>query len=635
MLTRRLRRFLQRKPGRHIILLFALTILLPGLFLAAFSLRVLEQDRQLAFRDIEVRLELVSREAADLLDGELWSLAGAMDGAGRAGVITPAAMPDWIREAAAVPGQVAIAIPNVAVWPAHGVAYLPWESTAADHVANPADAASLRAQRLNDHAQAERRRGRSPQATQLFAELVSMGPFARVGFVPADLVGRFGLCEMATVIEQAARCGAELHRELTNGSWLLEKPRYLWYRQRAEVWMGAGHMRTESDRLIERRRIALAEALASDADGHQDDVAVVRVNAAPDGTGSAVLAAMRRDWIEREWWPHVAGRRRHDGFDVRLSASKLPLTSAPSGGNQRRTTWHTVGDQKWRLDVAVRDLQTLLAPSSRRRTVNVAMLAGTATLLVFGTYFTSRLVRRELEIARMKSDFVSAVSHEFRSPLTGIRQLSEMLARGRVPSEARRQEYYERIAGESDRLSRVVDNILDFSRMEYSRRPYRFEPIEMAPWLRDVSARIERTLKGGSHRIVSTIPDLAPICGDRDALTTAIDNLVDNAVKYSPEADTIWLTAENRGTSVAIHVRDRGCGIDPGDRTHLFERFYRGGSELTRATRGTGIGLSLVDHIVRAHNGRVDVESGAGHGSTFTIVLPAASRPGDSGSHGT
>ena len=250
------------------------------------------------------------------------------------------------------------------------------------------------------------------------------------------------------------------------------------------------------------------------------------------------------------------------------------------------------------------------------------MLIAVLTLMSFGTYLTLRVMRREIEIARMKSDFVSTVSHEFRSPLTAIRQLGEMLMRGRVPNDARRQEYYERITSESDRLARVVENLLDFSRMEEGRKPYALEPIDTSAWLSDLAARFEVHASGNGHHLVTDIPPRLPeVLADREALTTALDNLLDNAVKYSPASPTVWLDASVRDGGVTIRVRDRGIGIAPADQPHVFDRFYRGTDEAARLIRGTGLGLSLVQHIIQAHGGRVTFESRAGEGTTFSVHL--------------
>lgn len=289
-----------------------------------------------------------------------------------------------------------------------------------------------------------------------------------------------------------------------------------------------------------------------------------------------------------------------------------------------------IGSAAWRLRVAPLDPTALLADVNRRRTLNLVMLVLLVALLASGTYLTTRVVRREMEVARLQSDFVAAVSHEFRSPLTGIRQLGEMLQRGRVPDEARRQEYYERITRESDRLSRLVENLLDLAQIDAGRRQYRFEPLDTSTWLRSV---VDEARTNPSHRqttIEARIPDaLPPLRGDREALSTAVHNLLDNAVKYSPGAEAVWCEAEARADSVTIRVRDRGVGMTEDDRRVAFERFRRGDGPITEQVKGTGLGLSLVDHIVRAHGGRVECESRLGEGTTFSIHLSAS--PADSG----
>lgn len=630
---------LRRRPGRNIVVLFTVTILVPGLILTAFSVRVLEQDRQLAVREIEQRLDLVAQQAGELLDQELRSGEAAVQRVVKSGRVDAADLPQWMRDAAAAPGNLALAVPGVSVWPTHSVAYLPWQSAVGLTAAGPAlGARAARAQALNARAQAERAAGRNQLAAAHFRELIELHPAATVASVPADLVGHYGLCQLAETGHATAICGRELFHDLAQGRWLLEKPRYLWYRNQAELWLRTGAMASEADQLLDRRRRALADALA---DGLPADRSVLLIRFRPDDSaiessaavaehseGHVVLLALRREWMRDEWWPRIGATPGGADFEVALADGDHVEVRTPAGPQEEiRTTRHRLGDHEWRLTVRPRDWQQLMAASSARRLGYIAMLGGVVSVLTLGTYFTFRIVRRELEIARMKSDFVSAVSHEFRSPLTGIRQLSEMLVRDRVPTEARKHEYYERIVTESDRLARVVENILDFSKMEDGRRRYQLEEIETSGWLCDIAARVDRTLAGGPHRLVCNIPGLSRISADREALTTAIDNLLDNAIKYSPDGDAVWLTAEDVADSVVIQVRDCGCGIDPSDRPYIFERFYRGNSELTRATRGTGIGLSLVDHIVRAHGGRVDVVSSPGQGSTFSIILPAISAP--------
>jgi len=281
----------------------------------------------------------------------------------------------------------------------------------------------------------------------------------------------------------------------------------------------------------------------------------------------------------------------------------------------------TLADRElpWVVEAVPVDVARLYAGADQRRRIYMTMLLLVFAFLMVGGYITARAVKRELEVARLKSDFVSTVSHEFRSPLTAIRQLSELLQRGRVSTEDKRQAYYELISRESGRLSRLVENLLDFSRMEEGRKQYYFDRLDTAEWLRELGSGFQR----GS--VTLSIPaELPPILGDRVALTSAVDNLLDNAVKYSPPGAPVVCEAEASGREVTIRVRDRGCGIASEDREHVFEKFYRGAGEISRQVKGAGVGLSLVRQIVEAHGGTVDFDTRVGEGTVFRIRLKIA-----------
>jgi signal transduction histidine kinase len=246
-------------------------------------------------------------------------------------------------------------------------------------------------------------------------------------------------------------------------------------------------------------------------------------------------------------------------------------------------------------------------------------------LLLFGGALTVRIVRREMEIARLRADFVSTVSHEFRSPLTGIRHLGEMLLDGRVTDREKQGGYFRMIVQESGRLARLVENVLDFSRMEEGRREYKFEPLDPTPWLRNLAADFGAEITPSGIAVEANIPDgLPPISADGQALGSAVRNLLDNAVKYSPGQKTVWLDAAAEAGAVRIDVRDRGVGISEQDRKHIFDRFYRAGGDISKRVKGAGLGLSLVHHIVSAHGGTVECRSRLGEGSTFSVRLPVA-----------
>ena len=264
--------------------------------------------------------------------------------------------------------------------------------------------------------------------------------------------------------------------------------------------------------------------------------------------------------------------------------------------------------------------ETLL---TSRRGIYLYMFILLAGILIFGLTLTLRIISHELELGKMKSDFVSTVSHEFKSPLTSIRQLSEMLQTGRVPSEERRQRYYDVLLEQSERLSLLIDNILDFAKMEEGKKEFEFKTVEIGPLLEEVVSTIQQQVRHEGFTIeVEFDKSLPSIQADRTAIIQAITNLIDNGIKYSAGAKKVCVRGFTENQYLIIAVQDFGVGIKPEEIDKVFERFYRGGDELTRTVKGSGLGLTLVKQIVKAHHGTVHVESEPGRGSTFSIRLP-------------
>jgi len=252
---------------------------------------------------------------------------------------------------------------------------------------------------------------------------------------------------------------------------------------------------------------------------------------------------------------------------------------------------------------------------------------GTSAIVLFlllGAYFIARVIRREAEMLRMQSDFVSGVSHEFRSPLTSLRQLSEMLAEGRVQTAERRQVYYETLVKETTRLQRLIEGVLHFGRMEAGARQYRFERLDAASLVQRVVSEFEPQVSAQGRLIEAEgSTGSFPIQGDPEAISVALRNLVDNALKYSPGQPAVWVDVERQNGCVAIRVRDRGPGIAESERKAIFRKFVRGSAAKVTNTKGSGVGLTMVRHIVNAHGGEIAVESEPGQGSEFTMLLPA------------
>jgi signal transduction histidine kinase len=194
-----------------------------------------------------------------------------------------------------------------------------------------------------------------------------------------------------------------------------------------------------------------------------------------------------------------------------------------------------------------------------------------------------------------------------------------------VPGAERQRRYHKMILQESERLGRLVENLLDFSRMEEGRKEYRLAPLSTSAWLRELVGNFQSEITENGISIVANIPEVLPaISADAEALGCAVHNLLDNAVKYSPGSKTVWLDASAGNGSVTISVRDQGVGIAEPDRKHIFDKFYRVGGEISLKVKGAGLGLSLVRHIVAAHGGAIECESRVGEGSEFAIRIPIA-----------
>jgi len=272
----------------------------------------------------------------------------------------------------------------------------------------------------------------------------------------------------------------------------------------------------------------------------------------------------------------------------------------------------------WTLHVA----RTDPAPPSAQGRFLAAGGAMLALLLVGGGYFVFRAMARELAVAQLQSDFVSAVSHEFRSPLTSIRQLSHLLASDRVPGDEQRGRVYGALARESERLHSLVEALLDFGRMEAGSLRYRLEPLDPVQLVTEVIEAFRLNPAAVGYNIqLRAEPGLPRVAADKEALNRALWNLLDNAVKYSPDSKDIFAEVAGQGPGVAIRVRDQGPGIPRSQHKAIFKKFVRG--NLASAVIGTGIGLAMVEHIVRGHGGRILLDSEPGKGSTFTIWLPA------------
>lgn len=244
-------------------------------------------------------------------------------------------------------------------------------------------------------------------------------------------------------------------------------------------------------------------------------------------------------------------------------------------------------------------------------------------ITLFGAYILWRDVRREVQMAEMRSQFVSSVSHELKTPLTAIRMFAETLRLGRSKDKKTQEEYLDTIVNESQRLTRLLNNVLDFSKIEQGKRTYRLESASLYEIIQSAARAMEYPLSQQGFKLnIHTEEGLPEIQVDHDAIEQALLNLLHNAMKYSGESRDIELRLRRENNNALIQIMDGGIGIDPQEKDRIFEKFYRIPSPENERIVGTGLGLALVSHIVNEHGGHIEVESTPGKGSAFSIYLP-------------
>jgi two-component system phosphate regulon sensor histidine kinase PhoR len=264
----------------------------------------------------------------------------------------------------------------------------------------------------------------------------------------------------------------------------------------------------------------------------------------------------------------------------------------------------------------------------RERAINNLILIGILLLvLVSAVWFVYRSVKKELELAQTKADFVSNVSHELRTPLALISMFAETLEMDRVKTEEKKKEYYSIISHESNRLGRIVNSILNFAKMEAGKRKFNFEEEDLNDIVLQIYQNYSYHLynKGFDFEYEPGI-DIPKIVIDREAVSEAIVNLIDNAVKYSAETKFIKMVLGSEKENIFIEIQDKGIGISEEDQKKVFDKFYRVSSGLVHTTKGTGLGLSLVKQIMDAHKGKIELKSKVGEGSSFKLLFPKNSQ---------
>ena len=466
-----------------------------------------------------------------------------------------------------------------------------------------------------------------PSALRSYDELAAYGNIAVAG-MPALLVSHLG---RASVFETERRDETRLREEATRLRDAITRGHLRL--TRAQYWLCAAEL---------RRWSGLELSLATGAEDRADafewfwtervrDTTPLRGRRLRTVNGRAVLLGWQLNGDENAGAAFVLDASAiqalaNAAVPARFAWSLSTLDGELVAGDTppaRNTSTRATG-LPWTLHVFQSSAAAASAPSSRRAYL-VAVLISVAAVLAAAWFFIWRGITREARVARLQSDFVAAVSHEFRTPLTSMRHIAELLATDRMPSAAHQRRSYALLLNEADRLGRLVEGLLDVGRLQDGHAAFRFEPVNVPELTREVVEHFSRRLDSDGHHVaLQAATTDATATADREALTRVLWNLLDNAVKYSPDRTPVVVDVRHdaSGGALLVSVIDSGLGIPASEQPHIFERFVRGADAKARRIRGTGIGLSMAREIMRAHAGDITVASAPGQGSTFTMRVP-------------
>ena len=481
---------------------------------------------------------------------------------------------------------------------------------------------AIRAAALNRLGRVLRKAGGATEALYAYARLLELGTVPVEG-QPAALLARQARCR---IYEQAADTAAlrneaaGLASDLYAGGWRIDRPTFELYRDMLHGW-GTPPPPFEA---VARTEAAIALWRA----WRTSDLAprgrrILRVSGtpllavwtgAPDrpvawlATPAELEALLSPLWRARQLAVSLSDTDGQPLLEAQLSGAvalnpaqtRLPfLLNAAFAGS--------AADDGYRM----------------RRTLLIGGLLAIFAFMIAAAFGLYRVTTREMELVRQQSDFVSAVSHEFRTPLTSMRHLTELLASNSVPTESRKAQYYQLLSRETERLHRMVESLLSLGRIEAGAYAWHLETVEPGELVPKVVEEFRQEVQAGGRELLCEIePGLPAITADREALSSALWNLIENAGKYSEPGTAIRIFAQRRGQSVIFGVEDHGAGIAAAEQGRIFHVFTRGEEAKRAGIRGVGVGLALVKRIVEAHGGSVRLNSKPGCGSTFIMELP-------------
>ncbi len=315
--------------------------------------------------------------------------------------------------------------------------------------------------------------------------------------------------------------------------------------------------------------------------------------------------------------------------EMEMGREFQPLVASAGWGEGKPEVGRKLDDVFRGLALGIRFQGTSVKEMGQTWVRRSFLILGFLSLMIIGgLVLTRHVVNKEMALARLKSDFVSNVSHELRTPLALIRLYAETLELGRITTPDKKQQYYRIVRKESERLTALINNILDFSRIEAGRKEYEFRNTDIAELVHNTLESYRYQIEQQGFAFEESIdPNLPAVPVDREAIARALVNLVNNALKYSCDEKFLGVKLYREDHAVKLEVADRGIGIARRDQSKIFEKFYRAGDPLVHNTKGSGLGLSLVRHITEAHGGDIAVESTPGKGSKFILTLPLQAPP--------
>jgi len=630
---------------RRVLILFLVVTLIPVASLAWLSWRLFEQDRELERQRLQDRLDRAAELVVAALQRRLSDTTEKV------------AAPQAASQRDLPEGAVAVFFDRNGVraspqgrLPYYPVLPVPLKSDLEYHREDGADSDELfreytRSQDLATRAAAliilaasHKRNGRYDDALVVYRDLEKLGPLPLRDGTPADFLARKAQCALLREhgkFSEWLQAASALNTDFENGRWALDRGSYFLYFEDAPRLFPP----EAQPRLASLENLALAEGVEQ-----------LWAEWQQSRRDRPVEPTWRNAWIADQpilaLWrgsgPELAGLVVGPDYlasqlkDIWEGQGVAIVLQDPKGRKvlgQAFTDATPFAERRaaatglpWTIRVASADpAADSVAMTQRRRLLWTGLtLMGVLTLL--GAGLTMRAAAREFAFARLQSDFVSAVSHEFRTPLTSLRHLTELLSNDMVLTDDRRRQYYGVMANETERLHRLVEGLLAFGRMEARRSDHCFERIDPVELTESAVAEFHL---GRSHRVELTTNGVKPktsiIRANREALSRAIRNLLENAVKYAPNAPLVQIHLARQGERLAIRVHDDGFGIPAAEQKIIFDKFVRGTAAKALNVPGTGIGLAMTQHIVRVHGGKLQLDSAPGRGTTFTIELPVTS----------